>query len=398
MNTSKTRVDRKALDWIDDELEQLASNDMLRRLACRESPPVGGQVQIDGQQYVNFGSNDYLGLAADTRLVEAVRFHANKLGWGTGASALISGHAVLHRKLEHEIAQFEETESAVLFSSGYAANVGTIGTLVGKGDAIFSDSRNHASIIDGCRLSNADIFVYRHRDTKHLKELLRAHSTQRRTLIVTDSLFSMDGDIAPLNEIADLADNFGAMLMVDEAHATGVFGSNGSGICELLNCKNRVDVRVGTLSKALGSIGGFVAGEKKLIDWIVNKARTYIFSTAQPDAINAASLASLEIVRDEPGRREGLLQMSAYVREQLSLQGWNIGDSASQIIPVIIGSAERALAIGGKLREQGLFAPVIRPPAVRHDHSLLRISLSSANSELHCDQLLSALNKLRVLE
>ena len=231
-------------------------------------------------------------------------------GWGSGASPLVTGHAALHRKLEERLAEFEGTEAALLFSSGFAANMGTIAALAGPGDVVFCDRKNHASLWDGCRLSRADVRVYPHGDCGGSGGRClapdRRHGQYRRRLIVTDSLFSMDGDLAPLGGIGRLAEAFDAMLLVDEAHATGVFGPRGRGVAEHLGVEDRVPVRIGTLSKALGSVGGFVAGSRPLVEWLVNRARPYVFSTAAPAAAAAAAIAALDIVRDEPQRREGL--------------------------------------------------------------------------------------------
>ena len=387
--------ERQALDWIEDELQTLDERHLRRRLVCRESPPVGGQIQIEGRPFVNFSSNDYLGLAADPRVAAAVRYQADKLGWGTGASGLVTGHAVLHRRLQHQIATFESTQAALLFSSGYAANVGCISALAGPPDVIFSDQMNHASIIDGCRLSRATVAVYRHADVDDLRNQMAKFPDARRRLIVTDSIFSMDGDFAPLNSLADIADEFGAMLMVDEAHATGVWGERGRGLCEAVGCKERVDVLIGTLSKGLGSIGGFAAGSNSLIDWLLNRARSYIFSTAYPEVIAEAGLTALEIVDKEPERRDSLLKKSRWLREQLVADGWNLGDSQSQIIPIYLGEPDLAIEYANRLRENGVWVPAIRPPAVAAGDSLLRISLSYSHSDSQLEQLVEALSKLK---
>ena len=282
------------LDWIADELSQLKEQRLHRRLAVRESPHVAGKVQIAGRQLVDFGSNDYLSLSADQRLVDAVKANSGYVGWGSGASPLVHGRGTLHKRLEDEIAKFEGTEAALTFTSGFAANVGVITSLVDENDAIFSDEKNHASIIDGCRLSKAKTFVYRHADVVHLEQLLTDHANEyRRRLVVTDGLFSMDGDLAPLPQIVAVSQRHRAMVMVDEAHATGVFGDRGRGVHEHLGVHDQVDIVVGTLSKSLGCHGGFVAGSSQLVEWITNHARSYIFSTAVPDASCMAAVAAL---------------------------------------------------------------------------------------------------------
>lgn len=363
------------LSWLDDALVDLDRNDLRRTLLTRESPQRGDSICIDGRTLANFGSNDYLGLASDERLRHAAIVTIQDRGWGSGASPLVTGRGSLHAELETELARFEGTQAALLFSTGFVANVGAIASLVGPDDIIFSDAKNHASIIDGCRLSAAHIHVYKHGDVDDLRQAL-AIPRHRRKLIVTDGLFSMDGDFAPLPQIAELAREHGAMLLVDEAHASGVFGEQGRGVCEHLGVEEGVQIRVGTLSKGLGSSGGFVAGSQALIDWLANRARPYVFSTAMPEAMAAAGLAALQAVRDEPFRRHELLQRAAILREQLQSGGLNIGRSQSQIIPVILGAPAKTMQAAAQLRQAGYFVPGIRPPSVPHGESLLRISLS----------------------
>jgi 8-amino-7-oxononanoate synthase len=373
-----------ALGWIDDELAQLEGKGLRRRLVTRAGSR-GPIVAMDAAtaaarcppaDLINFGANDYLGLAGDPRLIAAAHEAALREGWGAGASPLVTGHSRSHRELEERLAQFLKTEAALVFPSGFAANSGTVAALVGRGDVVLADQKNHASLIDGCRLSRADVQVYPHRDMARLAELLRESAGFRRRLIVTDTLFSMDGDLAPLADLVELAVQHRAMLMIDEAHAIGVFGAGGRGVAEHLGVDAEVPIRVGTLSKALGSAGGFVAGSRKLIDWLINRARSYVFSTAHPPAVAAAAIAALDIVRDEPHRRTTLLERAAELRRALREQGWNIGDAAGQIIPVVIGGARQTMEIAAHLRERGLFVPGIRPPSVAEGESLLRISLS----------------------
>jgi 8-amino-7-oxononanoate synthase len=365
---------RDPLAWLEDALGDLQRSDLRRRLAVRAGAQ-RASIVIDGQGLVNFGSNDYLALAADERLIAAARAASDREGWGSGASPLVSGRGEVQAELECRLAQFEHTEAALVFASGFAANAGTIPALVDEPDAIFADERNHASLIDGCRLAKAARFVYPHANCEALENLLRGSGEFRRRLIVTDTIFSMDGDLAPLAALAELAEQYDAMLMVDEAHATGVFGDKGRGVVEELALHARVHIRVGTLSKALGSGGGFVCGRRSLIDWLANRARTYVFSTAQPAAACAAAIAALDIVRDEPHRRQQLLQAAADLRSRLREQGWNTGQSASQIIPLIIGDAARTMKISAGLREAGFFVPGIRPPSVPDGQSLLRLSV-----------------------
>ena len=384
---------------VDDQLRQLQRGGLLRSLP----PPLGAAgatVAVDGRQLVNFASNDYLGLAADTRVVDAAAEACRQQGVGRGASPLICGRAELHERLECRLAKFEQTEAALLLPTGFAANAGTIPALTDEGDVIFSDAHNHASIVDGCRLSRATCHVYPHGDVHALDQMLSACQQSGRRLIVTDTLFSMDGDLAPLAELGDLAERHNAMLMVDEAHATGVFGSQGRGVVEHVaenqpRLHQQVHVRVGTLSKALGAAGGFVCGKRSLIDWLANRARPYVFSTAQPASASAAALAALEIVSQEPERRRRLLANAAQVRSQLTELGWDIGRSASQIVPIRIGSAVETMRLATKLRERGLWVAGIRPPSVPREQSQLRIALSAAHTDDMLDSLVVALAELR---
>jgi 8-amino-7-oxononanoate synthase len=381
------------LAWLDDELDSLARRDLLRQLRTYDGPQ-RARLAIDGREFINFGSNDYLGLAADERLAASASRAAALNGAGAGASPLVVGHSRAVEQLETRLAEFEGVEAALVFASGFAANAGTIAALVGPGDAVYSDALNHASIVDGCRLSRAAVHVYRHADIAHLAELLRAGGRFRRRLIVTDSLFSMDGDLAPLDDLAELARRRDCMLMIDEAHATGVFGRQGRGVAEHLGVEDGVHVRVGTLSKALGGMGGFVASRRSLVEWLVNRGRPYVFSTALAPPMAAAAQAALEIVRDEPVRRETLLARSADLRVRLEGQGWNVGKSASQIIPLLVGESARALALSAELARRGFWAPAIRPPSVPEGQARLRISLSCEHAAETIEALVAALGDL----
>jgi 8-amino-7-oxononanoate synthase len=383
----------RPLRWIEGELAALDAHGLRRRLPTRSGPQTA-RVTLDGRELINFGSNDYLGLAADPRLSEAVARAVGQEGWGSGASPLLTGHATLHAQLEQRLAEMEGVEAALVFPSGFAANLGTVAALVGPGDAVFADAKNHASLLDGCRLSRADVRIYPHCDWQRLDDLL-ARSVRldqhRRRLIASDSLFSMDGDLAPLVELAGVAARHGAMLMIDEAHATGVFGASGRGIAEQLGVECGVHVRVGTLSKALACSGGFVAGSRALVEWLVNRARPYVFSTAAPAATAAAALAALDIVAAEPQRRHSLLARAETLRRELAGQGWNVGRSASQIIPVIVGDPLQAVELSAALRDRGILAPAIRPPTVPEGEACLRISLTCGHTPGMIDSLLAAL-------
>lgn len=385
-----------SLAWIADELAALERAGLRRALIARDGPQAA-TIAIGGARLVNFSSNDYLGLANDARLTTAAAEAAKECGWGAGASPLVTGRSAWHARLEARLAAWEGAEAALVFPSGFAANAGTIPALAGERDAIFGDAHNHASLIDGCRLSKAERFIYRHVDAAHLAELLDATRGRfRRRLIATDTVFSMDGDLAPLPQIAQLATEHEAMLLVDEAHATGVWGDRGRGVVEHFAkidslVEPAVAIRIGTLSKALGSSGGFVCGSQMLIDWLANRARTYVFSTAAPAATAAAALAALEIVQNEPHRRRDLRARAQQLRANLAEAGWNIGRSQSQIIPLIVGDPGRAVAMSARLRKRGLLVPAIRPPTVPEGQSLLRISLCHHHSPEMIETLLTTL-------
>jgi len=363
-----------ALAWVEAELDALRSAGLERPPRVRQGRQ-GREVTLDGRPLVNFGSNDYLGYAGDVRLTKAASKGACAEGFGAGASPLVSGHSAAHERLEHALADLLDVEAALVFPSGFAANTATIAAIVGPGDFIASDARNHASIIDGCRLSRAEVGVYPHRDLAALDALLAARPQARRRLVVTDTLFSMDGTRAPLADLAAVADRRRAMLLVDEAHATGVFGDRGSGLVEAMHCAAGVHVRVGTLSKALGAAGGFVAGPATFIHWLRHAARAWIFSTAHPPAIAAAATRAVELVAAEPHRRAELAARAAAFRGQLQAAGIDTGGAEAQIVPLVVGSPAAAVALSRSLAAAGFFVPAIRPPSVPHGRSLVRASV-----------------------
>lgn len=384
-----------SLNWIDDALAEWEAAGLRRKLVTRAGPQ-GAKINVNGRSLLNFGANDYLGLADDPRLIIAAEDTAAKEGWGAGASPLITGHTAAHAALETQLAAWLDTEAALVTPSGFAANAGAIAALVDAGDIVYSDAKNHASLIDGCRLSRARVEIYPHNDVSALGELLqRTARGARRRLIVTDTVFSMDGDTARLPKLCDLAEQHDAMLLADEAHATGVFGANGTGLAEEQGVAARVPIRIGTLSKALGSGGGFIAGEQRLIDWLINRARPYIFSTAHPPATAAAASAAIRIVQSEPQRRTELLARAAWLREELRRQGWQLGAAATQIIPVIVGEASATMRLHRALLEAGCFVPGIRPPSVPAGESLLRVSLSYAHKQGDLEELAAQLANLK---
>jgi 8-amino-7-oxononanoate synthase len=361
------------------ELQNLADRDLRRRLTEVEEVLPGGKVRLGGQVLLNLSSNDYLGLSRDHRLIDAAQKAAALWGAGAGASRLVAGHLALHREVEDKLAAFKGTEAAVIFSTGYMANLGTISALAGPGDTIFCDKLNHASIYDGIKLSGAALARFPHRDLNRLESLLQKTGSGRR-LIITDSVFSVDGDAAPLKDIVELKDRYNAVLMVDEAHATGVLGPKGAGLADALGLTPRVEVHMGTFSKALGSLGGYVAGDQRLIDYLHNRARSFIYSTAMPPPVLGAVGAALDVVTREPERRRYLLSEAKIFRETLLQAGFDLLGSETQIVPVLVGENARTLECARRLRERGLLAMAFRPPTVTPGRARVRFSLSAAHA------------------
>ncbi len=382
------------MQFLSEELKELEKSGLYRRLRIISSSQ-DAKVRINRKIFLSFGSNNYLGLATHPDVKRAAIEAIREFGCGAGASRLISGTMELHDQLEKRIALFEGREAAILFPTGYTANVGTITALVGEGDAVIMDRLNHASIIDAARLSRAKLLVYPHGDVSALKRVLERAGKFRRRLLVTDTVFSMDGDIAPLPEIAALAKEHDATLMVDEAHATGVLGTNGRGACEYLRVEDKVPVKMGTLSKAAGSLGGFVSGSQELIEYLRNKSRGFIYTTALPPAVCAASIAALDIIEDEPELRREYAERVAYVREGLKAIGLNTMQSTTQIIPVHVGDARRAMEIAKFLYEKGILAPAIRYPTVSKDSARIRLSIMATHSKADLIKLLSVFEKVK---
>ncbi|MFI5331528.1 MAG: 8-amino-7-oxononanoate synthase [Desulfobaccales bacterium] len=367
-------------EQLSQELASLEARSLRRQLQVVEKVLPGGRVQVHGRVLLNLSSNDYLGLALDPRLIAAAQDAAARWGAGAGASRLVSGHLALHAAVEEELAAFKGTQAAVIFSTGYMANLGVISALVGPGDAVFGDKLNHASIYDGIKLSGATLHRFPHRDLNRLEELLRQHQDTGRRLIITDSVFSVDGDLASLAELAALKERFGAALMIDEAHATGVLGERGAGLAEALGLTGRIEVHLGTFSKALGSLGGYVAGDRRLIDYLYNRSRSLIYSTALAPPVLGAIGAALAIVAQEPERRRYLQEESEKFRRGLSQAGLDTLGSETQIIPVLVGENARTLEFAARLRQQGLMAVALRPPTVPPGKARVRFSLSAAHS------------------
>ncbi len=362
---------------IADRLEELRDRGLYRRLRLIGGPQ-GPRVTLDGKQVLLLCSNDYLGLANHPKVRGTAAEAAMRWGAGAGASRLISGNMQPHSRLEKRLAAFKGYESALLFGSGYLANTGTIAALAREGEVVFSDELNHASIIDGCRLSRAETFVYRHGDVDHLAWGLRK-AGERAALIVTDGVFSMDGDVAPLAELAELAKAHSCRLMVDEAHATGAIGPGGRGSVAAAGLSGEVDVVMGTLGKALGSYGAYVCADRETTDYLLNTARSFVFSTALPPSVAAAGLAALELLESQPERVDRLSANARTLRSALANEGLEVGDAETQIVPVPVGDAVTAMELCERVLERGVFAQGIRPPTVPEGSSRLRFTVMSTH-------------------
>jgi 8-amino-7-oxononanoate synthase len=388
-------------DWLEAALTTIHRADWYRSVQAIQGRS-GAVVQMAGQAVLNFGSNDYLGLAGDDRLMQAAIAATQAYGTGSTGSRLVSGHRALHDQLEKAIADLKQTEAALVFSSGYLANLGTVSALVGKRDLILSDQYNHSSLKQGAVLSGATVLDYAHCDVVQLQQLLEQHRDRhRRCLLLTDSVFSMDGDLCPLPKLLALAETFDAMLLVDEAHATGVLGATGAGCVEYFGCTGRAIVQVGTLSKALGSLGGYVAGSATLIDYLRNRAASFIYTTGLSPADTAAALAAVAIVQQDPDRRAQLWQNVTQLKQ--ALQQWSqhlaattdtaltLLPSASPILCLQVASPAIVLCLGKRLRQAGIFVPAIRPPTV--PTSRLRLTLMATHDSTHLQQFMMALDQ-----
>ncbi|MCX5865355.1 MAG: 8-amino-7-oxononanoate synthase [Deltaproteobacteria bacterium] len=343
------------------------------------------------QELLDFSSNDYLALAEHPALIAAAQQALSRFGAGSGASRLMSGDLTVHHELEEAVALLKGKEAALTFGSGYMANTGIIPALAARHDLIFSDRLNHASIHDGCRLSGARLMRFRHNDLNHLEELLKEKRGASTALIVVESIYSMDGDRCPLRELVQLKERFGCLLMVDEAHATGVFGANGGGIIEEDGAGNGVDLAMGTFGKALGSYGAYVAGNREMIEYLVNRARSFIFSTALPPSVAAASLAAVQLVRQEPHLRHELHGKIDYFKGLLRTGGYIADLGPSQIIPILVGESRAALNKAGLLQKQGIFATAVRPPTVPEGTARLRFTITRHHSTANLTQAAKAL-------
>jgi 8-amino-7-oxononanoate synthase len=377
--------------WIEKSLTTIHQANWYRSVRSVESLP-GAEIVIAGKKLINFASNDYLGLAGDKRLMNAAIAAISKFGTGSTGSRLLTGHRELHRQLELEIAALKQTEDALLFSSGYLANLGAIASLVSRRDLILADEYNHSSLKNGAILSQATQITYQHGNLADLSQKLAQYRSQyRRCLIVTDTVFSMDGDLCPLPEILELAKTYQCMVLVDEAHATGVFGNNGAGCVEQFGLTGIPLIQIGTLSKALGSLGGYVAGSQKVVDFMRNRAASFIYTTALSIADTAAALAALEIIRQEPERRQQLWKNVTTLKQLISqkLPELPLLASASPIVCISMANPTQALQVAQQLQNEGIFAPAIRPPTV--PTSRIRLSLMTTHETKHLEALVNSL-------
>ena len=380
-------------DWFKGELQVIEAQGLTRNL---RSFTTGNETEIivDGKKLLLFASNNYLGLATDSRLKKKAIEGISRYGTGSGGARLTTGNIVIHEQLEREIAEVKGTEAAIVFSSGYLANIGVIASVMKKGDVIFSDAWNHASIIDGCRLSKAKTIRYAHADMLDLEVKLKAWQGEGKKLIVTDGVFSMDGDIAPLPKIVALAKEYGAYIMVDDAHATGILGGRGYGTVDYFGLQDKVDFTVGTLSKAIGAEGGFVAASSLAIQYMRNKARSFIFQTSLSPGVIEAAREGIRLIQHEPERREQLLKNALFLRENLERLGFSIGPGNTAIISLLIGDASKAVQFSEQLMKEGIFIPAIRPPTVPQGSSRLRITVMATHTQEQLQMVVEKVSKV----
>jgi 8-amino-7-oxononanoate synthase len=365
------------LPFLDEEIVALKEKGRYRFLR-RLSTPQDARITIEGKEVLNFSSNNYLGLANHPEVVAALADYAGRYGVGSGASRLISGHMDVHAELEEAMAHFKGSEGCLTFSAGYMANLGILSTLGSPDTTIFSDEWNHASIVDGCRLSRARVEVYRHTDVTHLEDLLRA-SSSRRKIVVTDGVFSMDGDIAPLPDLVTVKDRYGAILVVDDAHAVGVLPPRGRGSADHFGLSGRVEILMGTFSKALGTYGAYLCSTRRMVEYFINKCRPFIFNTGLPPAIAGATLASLGILTREPGRLKALWENGRLFRNEMEARGREAG-SDTAIVPILVGTDGDTMAVSRALFDRGVFVHGIRPPTVPEGTGRLRLTLMATHT------------------
>jgi len=381
------------LDYLDSELNELRERGLFRWPRMLE----GAQealARYDGHEVINLASNNYLGLANHTRLKAAARRAIDELGVGSGAVRTIAGNMAIHRELEDELARFKRTEATLLYQSGFTANAGTVAALLGKEDIIVSDELNHASIIDGARLSGAGKKIYPHKDVAAARALLAESRSARRLLLITDGVFSMDGDIAPLPDLVAVAEEFGAIMMVDDAHASGVLGQAGRGTVDHFNLHGRVHVQVGTLSKAFAGQGGYVAGSRSLVDYLIHRARPLLFSTSHPPSVAASALAAVRLVQEEPELIERLWDNTRFFRKGLMQLGWNTGASETPITPVMVGDERLTMDLSDRLFTAGVFALGIAFPTVPRGKARIRTIVTAGHTRTHLQRALDAFERI----
>jgi len=381
------------LAYLDNELNTLREQGLFRALRVLDGEQAA-HTSIDHRSVVNLSSNNYLGFTSHPRLRERALEAIGSLGVGTGSVRTIAGTMRIHMELERRLATFKRTEATVVFQSGFAANAGTVAALLGRDDVIVSDELNHASIIDGARLSRASIKVFPHRDVEAARRILAELPRGQRTLLITDGVFSMDGDLGALPGLCDVADEFGCIMMVDDAHASGVFGAQGRGTIDHFGLHGRVDVQVGTLSKALGALGGYVAGSRSLIEFLYRRARPFLFSTSHPPSVAATCLTALDVLETEPQWMERLWQNTRFFKAGLQALGFNTGVSESPITPVIVGDGARAIRLSDRLFEEGVFAQGITFPTVARDKARVRTIVTASHTEAELQFALDTFQKV----
>ncbi len=381
------------LDYLDAELSRLREQGLYRRLRVLDGEQ-RAHASVDHRSVVNLSSNNYLGMTTHPLLRERALEALKTLGVGTGSVRTIAGTMEIHMELERRLARFKKTEAAVVFQSGFTANAGTVSSILGRDDAIVSDELNHASIIDGARLSRAAIKVFPHRDVAAARQVLEQLPRGQRTLLITDGVFSMDGDLGPLPELCDLADEFGCIMMVDDAHASGVFGRNGRGTVDHFGMHGRVDVQVGTLSKAIGALGGYVAGPTSLIEFLYHRARPFLFSTSHPPSVAATCIAALDVLESEPQLMERLWDNTRFFKAGLQALGFDTGVSESPITPVIVGENATAMTLSDRLFEEGVFAQGIGFPTVPQGKARVRTIVTATHTRDELQFALDAFQKV----
>lgn len=380
-------------DFLSEEIAALEKNGLKRELRTLKSFQ-DSKIIFENKSVFNFCSNNYLGLASDSRLGQAVVEGIKQHGFGSGASRMVCGNTTVHRVLEERLARFKGSEECLLFSTGYMANVGIIASLFDKNDIVFSDKLNHASIIDGILLSQATMKRYPHNNIEALEKMIQESSGFRKRAIITDTVFSMDGDIAPLVDIVRLAKQYGCIVMVDEAHAVGVLGNHGKGAVEHFGLEGEVDVQMGTLSKALGCFGAYCCGSRRLREFLINKARSFIYTTAMPSSNAAAAIMALDIVERDKLLREKLWENTRYLRAQLKLMGFNMLDSQTPIIPIIVGDNDKAVLMSQRLFDKNILIQAIRPPTVPPKSARLRLTVMASHKKDELDYLLNQLQQI----